>query len=65
MNLHHKIEKHTDTKLKFLIDSDTISKDKRYKLGEWLHGEYRNKVSRNERANNLIHFKAKAEQLTV
>lgn len=46
MNLNKKIEDHAESKLKFLMDSETVSKDKRYKLGVWLHGEYRNKLAR-------------------
>jgi hypothetical protein len=43
MNMNQKIEKHADSKLRFLIDSESVSKDKCYKLGKWLHGEYRDK----------------------
>jgi hypothetical protein len=57
MTLNQKIENHAKTKLRFLIDPETVSKDKSYKLGEWLHGEYRDDklrkaAKRTERVNN-------------
>lgn len=46
MNLNQKLSKLTETKLKYLIDSESVAKDKRYKLGAWLHGEYRDKLKK-------------------
>ena len=48
MTLNQKIENHAKTKLRFLIDPETVSKDKSYKLGEWL----RKAAKRTERVNN-------------
>jgi hypothetical protein len=30
-------------KLKRPLESDSVTKDKRYNLGEWLHGDYKKK----------------------
>jgi|APDOM4702015191_1054821.scaffolds.fasta_scaffold131664_1 hypothetical protein len=47
MNVNTKLEKYTETKIRYLVDSEAVKKEKRYKLGEWLHGEYRNKLKKN------------------
>jgi hypothetical protein len=65
MDLRQKFEKHVRPKLKSLMDSEAISKDKCYKLGEWLHGEYRDKLSRTERVNKLTHFKTKVRTINA
>ncbi len=47
MNFNKKqIEKRAETKLKYLLDSDSVAKEKRYKLGAWFHGEYRDKYKK-------------------
>lgn len=43
MNLKQNIDKHATSRLKFPADTGQVAKDKRYKLGVWLHGEYRDK----------------------
>lgn len=56
MNFNHKIENPAYSKRKCLTDSDSVAKDKRYKLGVWLHSEYRTKLKnatdRNEALNS-------------
>jgi hypothetical protein len=58
MNFNPKIEKSVGSKHKCLMDSEAVAKDKCYKLGVWLHGEYRTKlkksVDRNEMLNSQI-----------
>jgi hypothetical protein len=50
MNTHNaKLERYTETRIRYLFDSETVKKEKRYKLGEWLHGEYRNKFKKASR----------------
>jgi hypothetical protein len=44
MNLNKKTQNDVASRLKYLMDSESVSKDKRYKLGVWLHGEYKNKL---------------------
>lgn len=46
MNVNQKLEKYTETKIRYLMDSEAVKKEKKYKLGEWLHGEYRNKLKK-------------------
>ena len=46
MNLNQKFEKYAETKVRYLLDSESVRKEKRYKLGEWFHGEYRNKLKK-------------------
>jgi hypothetical protein len=43
MNMNLRIENYTAQKAMTRPDSESIIKDKRYKLGAWLHSEYRNK----------------------
>lgn len=46
MNLNPKIEQLADAKPNFLMDHESVAKDKCYKLGIWLHGEHRCKSKR-------------------
>lgn len=46
MNLHPKIEQLGGSKLGYLMDSDAVAKDKRFKLGVWLHEEHKRKFKR-------------------
>jgi hypothetical protein len=46
MDVKQKLEHYTETKIKYLMDSEAVKKEKKYKLGEWLHGEYRNKLKK-------------------
>jgi hypothetical protein len=43
MNMNLKIENYAEKKARSLLDSESINKDKNYKLGAWLYSEYRNK----------------------
>lgn len=43
---NNQIEKRVETNLKYLLDSDSVAKEKRYKLGAWFHGEYRDKYKK-------------------
>ncbi len=43
MNLKLNTEKNAASRIKFPADTGSVAKDKRYKLGVWLHGEYRDK----------------------
>jgi hypothetical protein len=43
MNLKLNVEKNAASRLKYPADAGSVAKDKRYKLGVWLHGEYRQK----------------------
>jgi hypothetical protein len=54
MNFNHKIEKHNGLKPKCLMDSESVAKDKRYKLGVWLHGEYRAKLRKAHDRNTVL-----------
>lgn len=60
MQFNQKLEKHAEPKLKCLMDSESVAKDKCYKLGVWLHGEYRDKfkkaVDRSEQVNREHSF---------
>ena len=49
MNLNKKTQNDVASRLKYLMDSESVSKDKRYKLGVWLHGEYKNKLAKARR----------------
>ena len=55
------LQKPTEFKLKRPVESDSVAKDKRYKLGEWLHGDYKKKykkaADRSESLNNLSAFR--------
>jgi hypothetical protein len=55
---NQKITNPNDWKLKRQMDSDAIAKDKCYKLGVWLHGEYRKKskksADRAEHVNSAV-----------
>ncbi len=46
MNLHPKIERLGGSKLGYLMDSESVAKDKRFKLGVWLHEEHKRKFKR-------------------
>jgi hypothetical protein len=47
MNISHaKMERYTATRIRYLFDSESVGKEKRYKLGAWLHGEYRDKFKK-------------------
>lgn len=46
MNLNPKIEQLADAKPSYLMDHESVAKDKCYKLGVWLHGEHRRKFKR-------------------
>lgn len=46
MNLNYKTQIKTETKINYLIDSDSVAREKRYKLGQWFHGEYREKFKK-------------------
>lgn len=42
----NKLERYTETKVRYLFDSESVAREKRYKLGAWLHGEYRDKFKK-------------------
>jgi hypothetical protein len=46
MNPNHKVEKPIGSKLKYLMDAESVAKEKRYKLGAWLHGEHREQLKK-------------------
>ncbi len=46
MNLNPKIEQLADAKPGYLMDHESVTRDKCYKLGVWLHGEHRNKLKK-------------------
>jgi hypothetical protein len=44
---------YADTRIRYFADSDSVANEKRYKLGEWLHQEYRDKFKKtNKLAEN-------------
>jgi hypothetical protein len=46
MNMNHNLKSHAETRIRYFADSESIAKEKRYKLGEWLHQEYRDKFKK-------------------
>ncbi|CAG7855885.1 hypothetical protein MCAMS1_00180 [biofilm metagenome] len=46
MNMNHNMKFYADTRIRYFADSDSVAKEKRYKLGEWLHQEYRDKFKK-------------------
>jgi hypothetical protein len=46
MNLNPKIEQLAEAKPSYLMDHESVAKDKCYKLGVWLHGEHRSKFKK-------------------
>lgn len=46
MNMNHNMKSFADTRIRYFADSDSVAKEKRYKLGEWLHQEYRDKFKK-------------------
>lgn len=58
MNFNHKIEKPAGLKPKGLMDSESVAKDKRYKLGVWLHGEYKTKFKKSADRNEMLNSHA-------
>jgi hypothetical protein len=50
MNMKKNIEKHAESRLTFPADTGPVAKDKRYKLGVWLHGEYKDKSKKPKNA---------------
>jgi hypothetical protein len=67
--MNQKIEKHAESKLKFPKEPESVSKDKCYKLGKWLHGEYRDKLRKNavhtERINKNATFREETKTRTI
>jgi hypothetical protein len=47
MYSNQNFQKHIEFKLKRPLESESVTKDKRYKLGEWLHGDYKKKHMKN------------------
>ena len=50
MNLKLNVEENAASRLNFPVDTEPVAKDKRYKLGVWLHGEYRQKSKKPKNA---------------
>lgn len=46
MNMNHTMKSYADTRIRYFADSDSVAKEKRFKLGEWLHQEYPNKFKK-------------------
>ena len=50
MNLKLNVKENAASRLNFPVDTGPVAKDKRYKLGVWLHGEYRQKSKKPKNA---------------
>jgi len=50
MNLKLNVKENAASRLNFPVDTEPVAKDKRYKLGVWLHGEYRQKSKKPKNA---------------
>jgi len=55
---NQKIEKPTQLERKCLMDSEAVARDKRYKLGVWLHGEYKEKFKKAVECNDALNNRA-------
>jgi hypothetical protein len=58
MTFNNKFEKPTYSKRKCLMDSESVAKDKCYKLGVWLHSEYRTKLKKVTELNEALNSQA-------
>jgi len=54
MNLKLNVKENAASRLNFPVDTEPVAKDKRYKLGVWLHGEYRQKSKKPRNAVRVI-----------
>jgi hypothetical protein len=54
MNLKLNVEKNAASRLKFPADAGPVAKDMHYKLGVWLHGEYRQKSKKPRYALRVV-----------
>jgi hypothetical protein len=62
MYSNQKFQRPNEFKLKRPTETDSVTKDKCYKLGEWLHGDYKKKYKKaadrnSESLNNLSSFR--------
>jgi hypothetical protein len=53
MNPNNKIEKLVGSKPRYLMDAESVAKEKRYKLGAWLHGEHREQLKKMHQSRRL------------
>lgn len=62
MNLNPKIEQLGGSKPGYLMDSESVAKDKRFKLGVWLHEEHKRKFKRTASPAETINIQETASQ---